>query len=106
MLGIIIIQRILIMKENGLINYRLEQQLPNMAIENSLMANNHLPNMINCMKDVFQTEKQFQLSKTQFLKLTLNGLRILFYIILDGFTLSIAILFSEITVFISEWLNF
>ena len=87
------------MQENGLINHWFRQQLFNMSIENSLTANNHFSNVMNCMADVFQTEKQLQLTEIQFHKVTLKGLRILFYIILGGFLLSIVISFSEITAF-------
>ena len=87
------------MQENGLINRWFRQQLFNMTIKNSLMADNHFSNMMNCMADVFQTEKQLHLTKTQFHKVTLKGLSILFYIILGGFLLSVLILLNEITAF-------
>ena len=48
--------RILIMQENGLINHWRGQQQFNMTIKNSLMANNHLSNVMDCMADVFQTK--------------------------------------------------
>ena len=87
------------MQENGLINHWLEQQRLNLATKNNLATNVHLSDMMNCMMNVFQTKKRFQLTKIQFLKVTLKGLRILFYIILGGFSLSIVILLSEIIFF-------
>ena len=88
------------MQENGLINHWLDQQKFNMTIKNNLTAHNYLSDMLNCMTNVLKMEKEFQLTKTNFLKVTLSGLRILFYIILGGFALSIVILLSEIL-----WLN-
>ena len=87
------------MQENGLINHWLGQQQFNLTIKNSLTTHNHLSNIMNCMMDAFQPEKELQTIQTQFLKVTLKGLRILFYIILGGFSLSIVILLSEITRF-------
>ena len=87
------------MQENGLINHWLEQQLFNLTIKNTLETRNHLFNIMNCMMDVFEPEKELQTIQTQFLKVTLKGLRILFYIILGGFSLSIVILLSEIIFF-------
>ena len=91
------------MQENGLINHWFGEQLFNMTIKNSLTANNHISNVMDCMADVFQTEKEIPSTKTRFHKVTLNGLRILFYVILGGFSLSIAVLLSEIAAII--WLN-
>ena len=88
-------------QQNGLINQWLDRSLFNMTIKSSLMANNHFSEIFNCMTDVFKMEKEFQLNKIQFLKVTLTGLRILFYIILGGFTLSIVILLGEIIVFLN-----
>ena len=87
------------MQENGLINHWLGQQQFNLTIKNSLTTHNHLSNIMSCMMDASQSEKEFQTIKTQFFKVTLRGLRILFYIILGGFSLSIVILLSEITPF-------
>ena len=87
------------LQQNGLINQWLDRTLFNMTIKSSLMANNHFSEILSCMTDVFKMEKEFQLNKIQFLKVTLTGLRILFYIILGGFTLSIVILLGEIIVF-------
>ena len=76
------------------------QQQFNMTIKNSLMANNHFSNVMNCMADVFQTEGRLQLTEIQLHKVTLKGLRILFYTILGGSSLSIVIfLLSKITAF-------
>ena len=91
------------MQENGLINHWFGEQMFNMSIKNSLTANNHFSNVMDCMADVFQIEKEIQSTKTQFHKVTLNGLRILFYVILSGFSLSIVVSLSEIAAFI--WLN-
>lgn len=91
--------RILMMQENGLINHWLGQELFNMTIKNSWTAHNHLSNVMNCMTDVLKMEKEFHLNKTQFLKVTLNGLRFLFYMILGGFALSITIFIWETMIF-------
>ena len=92
--------RILIIQENGLINHWLGQELFNMTIKNSWTAHNRLSNVMNCMTDVFKIEKEFHLNKTLFLRVTLNGLRFLFYIILGGFALSIVIFIWETMIFL------
>ena len=87
------------MQGNGMINHWFNRKLFSITIRNSLMAHNHLSNVLDCMMDVFKMEKEFQLNKIQFLNVTLTGLKILFYIILGGFALSIVILLGEIAVF-------
>ena len=89
------------MQENGLINHWLKRQLFDNIIKNATIKNSHnqRSNAINCIQDVFKMEKKFQLTTIHFLKVTLNGLRILFDFILGGFAFSIVILFGEITVF-------
>ena len=91
------------MQENGLINHWFGEQMFNMSIKNNLTANNHFSNVMDCMADVFQTEKEIPSTKTQFHKVTLNGLRFLFYAISGGFSLYIVVLLSEIAAII--WLN-
>ena len=86
-------------QQNGLFNQWLDRRLFNFTIKSRLLANNHFSEILNCMTDVFKMEKEFQLNKIQFFKVTSTGLRILFYIILGGLALSIVILLGEITVF-------
>ena len=87
------------MQENGLINHWFGQQQFNLTIKNSLMAHNSLINIMNCMINNNQPEKKLQTIQTKFLEVKLKGLRMLFYIILGGLSLSIVILLSEITAF-------
>ena len=87
------------MQENGLINHWFGQQQFNLTIKNSLMARNSLINIMNCMINNNEPEKELQTIQTKFLEVKLNGLRMLFYIILGGLSLSIVILLSEITAF-------
>ena len=98
----IIHSRILMMQQNGLVNLWLNRELFNITVKNTLMAHNHSSNMLNCMTDVFKIEKEFQLNKNQFLKVTLNGLKTLLYIFLGGFALSIVILLDEMAVFLAK----
>ena len=87
------------MQENGLINHWFGEQMLNMSIENSLTINNNFSNVMDCMADAFQIEKKVQSTKTKFHKVTLKGFRILFYILLGGFSLSIITSLSEIIAF-------
>ena len=87
------------MQENGLINHWFGQQQFNMTIKNSLMTNNSLINIMNCMMNINEPEVELQTIQTEFLEVKLKGLRMLFYIILGGLSLSIVILLSEITAF-------
>ena len=87
------------MQENGLINHWFGQQQFNLTIKNSLMTHNSLINIMNCMININEPEKELQIIQTKFLQVELKGLRILFYIILGGLSLSTVILLTEITAF-------
>ena len=87
-------------QENGLMNHWFRQRLFIIKVKNNHKAHKNLSNVMNCMMDVFKIEREIQLKIIQFFKVTLTGLKILFYIILGGFELSIVILLGEITIFI------
>lgn len=91
------------MQENGLVNHWLAEERFNITIKNSSKGKNRLSNLMNCMMDVLKLDRKFHLNKTQFLIVTLKGLRFLFYIILGGFAISIIIFIAEIIFCVSKF---
>lgn len=89
------------MKENGLINHWLAEERLNITIKNSSKGKNRLSNLMSCMLDVLKLDRKIHLNKTQFLVVTLKGLRFLFYIILGSFAISIIIFIAEIIFYVS-----